>query len=119
MLIKWTAIPGYKNATWFEALRVLFQIKNKLDKTADLYTKKGVESAVFNKISEFLQIMSTYVEFEQVIEVLLKSDRMATFKYANKWFTNLFISKNDQEFLYRSAKILLSHENSQMIDTIV
>lgn len=58
-------------------------------------------------------------EFAKVIDVLVKNDNTGAFKYVKKLFTNIFVSKNDQEFLYRSAKVLLRNENTSMIDTII
>lgn len=119
MLIKWTSIPGYKNEIWFTTLKVLFNIKNKFNVGTDKSKSKSVDKIIFAKISEYLQLMSKYCEFEQVVKILLESDKSATFRYSKDWFKNLFISKSDQEFLYRSAKVLLRNENSTMIDVIV
>ena len=58
-------------------------------------------------------------EFANVIDVLVKNDNSGAFKYVKKLFMNIFMSKNDQEFLYRSAKVLLRNENTSMIDTII
>lgn len=98
---------------WFDALRTLFKMKDKADKDG------AVNRVLLNKISEFLQLMSKYVEFNKVIDVLLESDKKANFRYVKDWFKNIFVSKNDQEFLYRSAKVLLSNENTIMIDSII
>lgn len=119
MLIKWTSIPGYKNEIWFTTLKTLFSIKKKFYVGTDKSKSKSVDKIIFNKISDYLQLMSKYCEFEQVIKILLESDNSATFRYSKDWFKNLFISKSDQEFLYRSAKVLLRNENSTMIDVII
>jgi hypothetical protein len=113
ILIKSTARSDCKEEMWFDALRTLFKMKDKADKDG------AVNRVLLNKISEFLQLMSKYVEFNKVIDVLLESDKKANFRYVKDWFKNIFVSKNDQEFLYRSAKVLLSNENTIMIDSII
>jgi hypothetical protein len=119
MLIKWTSIPGYKNETWFVTLKTLFSIKNKYGVGTGKSKSKNVDKIIFSKISEYLQLMSKYIEFDLVVKVLLESDKTATFRYSKDWFESLFMSKSDQEFLYRSAKVLLKNENSTMIDIII
>jgi len=66
-----------------------------------------------------MELMSEYVNFEKIIEVLLSIDKDLTYKHAKAWFSSLHISKNDKELLYTSAKRLLSNENSSLIDTII
>mmetsp|Transcript_12591 Transcript_12591/g.11127 ORF Transcript_12591/g.11127 Transcript_12591/m.11127 type:complete len:160 (+) Transcript_12591:886-1365(+) len=115
MLNRWTSIPGYKDEMWFSMLRTLFEIKKKYHKNQ---SDCAVNKIIFDKISEFLQMMSKNIMFENIIKVLLEIDVEATFRYSKEWFKNLFVSKSDQEFVYRSAKKLLSNENSSMIDNI-
>lgn len=118
MLIKWTAIPGYKNELWFDALKTLFDTKTRFIKDIAKKNNRSYEYIIGDKVSEFLQLMSKYIDFETVIKHLLENDKNATFQYSKSWFLELFVSKSDQEFLYRSAKKLLSNENQTMIDVI-
>lgn len=113
ILVKSTARSDCKEEMWFDSLRTLFKMKDKADKN------NAVNRVLLNKISEFLQLMSKYIEFEKVVDVLVQSDKKATFRYVKEWFKSIFVSKNDQEFLYRSAKVLLSNENTIMIDSII
>mmetsp|Transcript_3656 Transcript_3656/g.3086 ORF Transcript_3656/g.3086 Transcript_3656/m.3086 type:complete len:103 (-) Transcript_3656:428-736(-) len=66
-----------------------------------------------------MELMSEYVNFEKIIDVLLSIDKNLSYQHAKAWFNSLHISKNDQELLYKSAKRLLSNENSSLIDTII
>ena len=63
--------------------------------------------------------MSKYVEFEKVVNELIQIEKEAEFSFTNEWLKSIFFSKNDQEFLYKSATVLLSNENSQLIEIIV
>jgi hypothetical protein len=66
-----------------------------------------------------MQMMSEYADPQEIITELLKIDPDITYHYAKNWFKGLYVSKNDQELLYTSAKRLLSNENSALIDTII
>ena len=66
-----------------------------------------------------MQSMSEYVDFNKIVDELLKIDKNVMYSYSKEWFRNLYSSKNDQELLYSSAKRLLSNENSSLIDTII
>ena len=74
---------------------------------------------IYSKVSELLDLISKYVDFEKILKELISIEKDADFSYTNEWFKNLFYSKNEQEFLYRSANVLLSNENSQMIESIM
>jgi len=117
--VRWTAVPGYKDEMWFLALKTLFRIKKKYFIDKETQKTKAVNKIIFNKISDFLLLMSKYIEFESVIKILIEIDKKSTFKYSKEWFKNLFVSKADQEFLYRSAKYLLNNESSAMIDLLM
>ena len=66
-----------------------------------------------------MQSMFEYVDFNKIVDELLKIDKNVMYSYSKEWFRNLYSSKNDQELLYSSAKRLLSNENSSLIDTII
>lgn len=108
------------DAIWFKTLKVLFTIRQNVAKEKDeKKTQKLEEAVVNNKISELMQIMSEYIDFEKVIEFLLEIDKTLAYNHAKDWLNNLYVSKNDQELLYSSAKRLLSNENSALIDVII
>lgn len=119
ILIKYTGRPDFSNDTWSNALKAFFKIKQKHAQSPKRDKDKAVQKLLFNKISEFLRLMSKYVDFNEVLKMLLSSDKTATFKYAHEWLKHLFDSQSDQEFLYRSAKILLANENTNLIDNLV
>ena len=109
-----------KEEIWFKALRVLFTIRKNVNKNVgEKKTIKLVEGFINNKISQLMQIMTEYIDFENVIEVLLGIDKNILYSSAKDWFQGLYIAKNDQELLYSSAKRLLSNENSSLIDVII
>lgn len=78
-----------------------------------------ISQFIYTKIERLMELMSEYVNFEKIIEVLLSIDNDLTYQHAKEWFKSLYVSKNDQELLYTSAKRLLSNENSSLIDTII
>ncbi len=100
-------------------LRALFRIKKKYFVDVETKKTKAVNLILFNKISDYLELMSKYIEFGNVIKLLLEVDERATFRYSKKWFQSLFVSKEDQEFFYKSAQPLLSNEHSAMVDNMV
>ena len=85
MLIRWTAIPGYKDETWFSTLRTLFKIKQKYYQNKEDNNDNTVNRILFDKISEYLQLMSKYINFDSLIKVLLEVDQDSTFKYTRKF----------------------------------
>ncbi|CAI2383783.1 unnamed protein product [Moneuplotes crassus] len=102
---------------WVETLKALFFIRNNFQ---EIESKNDlINPFVYTKISEYMQLMSEYVDFTKIIDVSLEIDRDITYKHAKSWFNSLYISKNDQELLYTSAKKLLSNENCALIQTII
>lgn len=81
--------------------------------------RRGLNKFMYGKIAELLNLMSKYVEFEKVLNELIQTEKEAEFSFTNEWLKSIFFSKNDQEFLYKSARVLLSNENTQLIETIV
>jgi hypothetical protein len=102
---------------WVETLRTLFAMRNN-SLTKDPKTDM-ISQFIYTKIERLMELMSEYVNFEKIIEVLLSIDNDLTYQHAKEWFKSLYVSKNDQELLYTSAKRLLSNENSSLIDTII
>lgn len=104
---------------WVESLKTLFTMRNSmLGKDKDPKTDL-ISQFIYKKIERLMELMTEYVDFEKIIEVLLSIDNDLTYQHAKEWFRSLYISKNDQELLYSSAKRLLSNENSSLIDTII
>lgn len=121
ILIRAHGRPDFKNLEskmWFDTLKTLFSIKDKFG-AAERGKQNISKDFISKKISDLMQEMSENIEFDDIIKVLLEIDPAADYCYTKNWFQQLFISKNDQELLYTSAKRLLSNENSAMIDTIV
>lgn len=119
ILVKSTGRPDCTEVVWFDALKTLFRIKDKHSHDKKGTKAKPVLVELNKKLSNFLLLMSKYVDFQAVIDTLVETDKDAKFSYAHEWLKTIIRSKSDQEFLYRSAKGLLKNENSAMIDTIV
>jgi hypothetical protein len=100
---------------WSTWLHEMFEIRNKFIQEKS----PAINDFIYQWISELMQTMSEYVEFNKIVDELLKIDKNVKYNYAKEWFRNLYWSKNDQELLYSSAKRLLSNENSSLIDTII
>lgn len=105
------------DSVWFDALRSMFKIRDKLTNNSGKLDM--INDFIFRKIAELMQLMSEHVDFEKVIEVLLEIDPNVKYHHSKQWFKGLYVSKNDQELLYTSAKRLLSNENSALIDAII
>jgi len=118
LLVKYTGRPDFTNEMWFKSLKALFKIKQETSKSTRKDREKSVYRVLYKRISEFLQLMSKYVDFNDVLEMLLESDSTATFQYAKEWLKTIFVSQNNQEFLYKSAKKLLENETTIMIDNL-
>lgn len=118
VLIRASIRPDAKEQMWFDTLRTLFKFLEGKD-AAQNSKSRMIHDFIYRKISDLMQLMSEYVDFEKVVDVLLDIDPNARYCYSKDWFKNLYISKNDQELLYTSAKRLLSNENSSLIDSII
>jgi len=100
---------------WFQCMKEMFKIRD------SFISKKNqtIHNLIYQCISDLMQMMSEYADPQEIITELLKIDPDITYHYAKNWFKGLYVSKNDQELLYTSAKRLLSNENSALIDTII
>lgn len=119
ILIKSVGRPDCSDNMWINALRKLFSIKNRLCNSKLESKQKTLKKFMYSKIAELLNLMSKYVEFEKVVNELIQIEKDAEFSFTNEWLKSIFFSKNDQEFLYKSARVLLSNENTQLIEVIV
>ena len=93
ILVKSTGRPDSSDKLWFDALQTLFIISKEHSKSKSKSKRDFIRNGFFEKISDFLQIMSKYVEFDQVVNKLLEIDPDAVFKYAKDWFSSIFNSK--------------------------
>ena len=113
--------PDYqklKSEMWYISLTTLFKIRDSFSLVPGS-KQNNARDFISTKIFDLMEVMSEYIDFEDILTILLTIDSETDFSHSKSWFQKMYISKNDQEILLISAKNLIHDQNTLIIDTLI
>ena len=111
-------LQNLKGEMWFTSLSILFKIRDSFITIAGA-KQNNARDFILTKIFDLMEVMSEYIDFEDILTVVLEIDKEIDFSHSKSWFQKMYISKNDQEIMLNSAKKLLHDQNTKIIDSLI